>query len=108
MLAVEAARAAKTPTAATQTWPTATGTGSLELARGTAHITDTDGVALTGEQDLFGDAWDGRMWSGRMWSGRMWSGDTWSGRMWSGNAWSSAQWGGDQDPLVPLAEVTSP
>jgi serine protease AprX len=138
VLAVEAARAAKTPTTATQTWPTATGTGSLELARGTAHITDTDGVALTGEQDVFGQAWDGRMWSGRMWSGdswtaegwlgrmwsgrmwsgdswtgrmwsgRMWSGDTWSGRMWSGNAWSSVQWGGDQDPLVPLSEVTSP
>jgi serine protease AprX len=138
LLAVEPARAAKTPTAATQTWPTATGTGSLELARGSAHITDTDGVALTGEQDVFEQAWDGRMWSGRMWSGdswtaegwlgrmwsgrmwsgdtwtgrmwsgRMWSGDTWSGRMWTGNAWSSAQWGGDQDPLVPLSEVTSP
>ena len=26
----------------------------------------------------------------------------------SGNAWSSVQWGGDQDPLVPLSEVTSP
>jgi serine protease AprX len=138
VLALEAARAAKTPTVATQTWPTATGTGSLEAARGSAHITDTDGVALTGEQDVFGQTWDGRMWSGRMWSGdswtaegwlgrmwsgrmwsgegwtgrmwsgRMWSGDTWSGRMWTGNAWSSAQWGGDQDPLVPLSEVTSP
>jgi serine protease AprX len=138
LLELEAARAAKTPTAATQTWPTATGTGSLEAARGSAHLTDTDGVALTGEQDIFGQTWDGRMWSGRMWSGdswtaegwlgrrwsgrmwsgegwtgrmwsgRMWSGDTWSGRMWTGNAWSSAQWGGDQDPLVPLSEVTSP
>jgi serine protease AprX len=138
LLAVEAARAAKTPTGAIQSWPAASGTGSLELARGSAHITDTDGVALTGEQDVFGDAWDGRMWSGRMWSGdswtaegwlgrmwsgrmwsgdswtgrmwsgRMWSGDTWSGRMWTGNAWSSVQWGGDQDPLVPLSEITSP
>ena len=118
LLAVEAARTARTPTAATQTWPTATGNGSLEAARGSAHITDTDGVALTGEQDIFGQTWDGRMWSGwmwsgegwtgRMWSGRMWSGDTWSGRMWTGNAWSSAQWGGDQDPLVPLPQVTSP
>jgi subtilisin family serine protease len=118
LLAVEPARAAKTPTAATQTWPAATGTGSLELARGTAHITDPDGAALTGEQDAFGQAWDGRMWSGRMWSGdswtgrtwsgRMWSGDTWSGQVWSGNAWSSAQWGGDQDPLVPSSDLTSP
>jgi subtilisin family serine protease len=138
LLAVEPARAAKSPTGATQSWPTASGTGSLELARGSAHISDTDGVALTGEQDVFEQAWDGRMWSGRMWSGdswtaegwlgrmwsgrmwsgdtwtgrmwsgRMWSGDTWSGRMWTGNAWSSAQWGGDQDPLVPLSEVTSP
>ena len=138
VLALEAARAAKTPMAATQTWPAATGTGSLESARGSAHVTDADGVALTGEQDVFGQTWDGRMWSGRMWSGdswtaegwlgrmwsgrmwsgdswtgrmwsgRMWSGDTWSGRMWTGNAWSSVQWGGDQDPPVPPSEVTSP
>jgi serine protease AprX len=138
VLAVEPARAAKTPTAATQTWPTATGTGSLELARGTAHVTDESGAELTGEQDVFGDAWDGRRWSGRMrsgtswtadgwlgrrwsgqiwsgdswtgrrWSGQMWSGDTWSGRRWSSNTWSSVQWGGDQDPLVPLSELTSP
>ena len=138
VLALEAARAAKTPAAATQTWPAATGTGSLESARGSAHVTDADGVALTGEQDVFGQTWDGRMWSGRMWSGdswtaegwlgrmwsgrmwsgdswtgrmwsgRMWSGDTWSGRMWTGNAWSSVQWGGDQDPPVPPSEVTSP
>jgi serine protease AprX len=138
LLAVEPARAAKTPTGATQAWPTAAGTGSLELARGTAHVTDQNGVALTGEQDVFGQAWDGRMWSGRMWSGdswtadawlgrmwsgrmwsgdswtgrmwsgRMWSGDTWSGRTWSGNAWSSVQWGGDQEPLVPLSDLTSP
>jgi serine protease AprX len=138
VLAIEPARAAKTPAAATQSWPTAVGTGSLELARGSAHVTGADGATLTGEQDVFGDAWDGRMWSGRMWSGdswtadawlgrmwsgrmwsgdswtgrmwsgRMWSGDSWSGRMWSGNTWSSVQWGGDQDPLVPLSELTSP
>jgi Subtilase family len=106
---------------ATQTWPRSTGTGSLEAARGSAHVLDDQGQPLTGEQDALGEAWDasnltgrmwsgrmwsgrmwsgdgwsGRMWSGRMWSGRMWSGDGWSGRMWSGNVWSSAQWGGDQ------------
>lgn len=93
LLALEAARAARTPTTATQSWPTATGIGSLEAARGSAHITDADGVALTGEQDIFGQTGDGRMSSGRIWTG---------------NAWSSAQWGGDQDPLVPLSEVASP
>ena len=32
--------------------------GSLELSRGSDHITD-DGVVLTGEQDIFGHAFDG-------------------------------------------------
>ena len=36
-----------------QTWPSSVGTGSLELARGTDHVSD-DGVVLSGEQDIFG------------------------------------------------------
>ena len=34
-----------------------TGTGSLELARGTDHLT-ADGVVLTGEQDIFGHSFN--------------------------------------------------
>ena len=77
-----------------QTFPRATGVGSLELARGTAHVVSPDGVELTGEQDIFGGTWDGRTWSGASWSGTSWSGGDWNGRTWSGASWSGASWSG--------------
>ena len=88
----------------TQTWPVSAGTGSLELARGSDHLTD-DGVVLTGEQDIFGQAFDsatmataeaaGNSWSGGVWNGSTWSGSTWSGNSWSGNSWSGSTWSGN-------------
>jgi serine protease AprX len=90
------------------------GIGSLELARGTDHLT-RDGVVLVGEQDIFGhvfnsaamaaleaaDAswtggdWNGNSWSGNSWSGNSWSGNSWSGNSWSGNSWSGNSWSGN-------------
>jgi len=86
-----------------------TGTGSLELARGSDHLTD-DGVVLSGEKDIFGHAfsasamataeaaassWSGGTWNGNTWSGNSWSGNTWSGNSWSGNSWSGNTWSGN-------------
>jgi hypothetical protein len=107
---------------AVQTWPRSSGTGSLQLARGSV-LTEDEGVVLQGEQTIFGDAWNGgswatssfegtswtdgawngrtwsgRTWSGESWSGRTWSGRTWSGRTWSGNGWSAGEWGGSDAP----------
>ena len=102
---------AVTSVAASQAATNATGTGALELARGSAHLVD-NGVVLNGERDIFGDAistatlaskrtagtaWTGGTWNGRMWSGSSftasnWTATTWSGRMWSGRMWSSADW----------------
>ena len=96
-----------------QTAAPGTGTGSLELSRGSDHIT-RDGVVLKGEQDIFGkpfasDAmaaleaagnswsggtWNGSSWSGSSWSGNSWSGNSWSGNSWSGSSWSSSSWSG--------------
>ena len=45
-----------------QDFPSANGTGSLEAARGDVHLS-TVTSELTGEQDIFGNAWDGRRWS---------------------------------------------
>jgi serine protease AprX len=92
----------------------ATGTGTLEAARGSAHVNDgtTD---LTGEQDIFGQAWDsaawaaassagtawnggaynGNTWTGSTWSGNTWTGSTWSGNTWSGSTWSGSTWSGN-------------
>ncbi len=76
-----------------------TGLGSLELARGSAHVVDENGNELTGEQTIFGDPWDGLTWSRNTWSGNTWSGgdwmrNTWSGNTWSGNSWSGLTWSG--------------
>ena len=103
----------------TQHFAPSTGTGSLELARGTHHLT-SDGVTLTGEKDIFGatfdttkmarleaahsawtggifngNSWSGNSWSGNSWSGNSWSGNSWSGNSWSGNSWSGNSWSGN-------------
>jgi serine protease AprX len=102
-----------TNVAAAQAATNSTGAGSLEGARGSAHLVD-NGVVLNGEKDIFGDAistatlasrrtagtaWTGGTWNGRMWSGSTftasnWTATTWSGRMWSGRMWSSEVWSG--------------
>src|ERR687892_237844 len=88
---------------AVQTWPLATGLGSLEAARGSGHVTDgtTD---LVGEMDIFGSVWDGAAWSvaslaetswqGGLWNGKSWSGDSWSATGWAGKSWSGVTWSG--------------
>jgi len=78
----------------TQTWPQATGTGSLESARGSAHVVSPEGVELRGEMDIFGQPWDGSTWSGSSWSGSTWSGGVWNGSTWSGSTWSGSTWAG--------------
>jgi serine protease AprX len=85
-----------------------TGNGSLELARGTDHLSQ-NGVVLEGEQDIFGhpfnstamagleangSSWSGGMWNGSTWSGSSWSGSSWSGSSWSGSSWSGNSWSG--------------
>ncbi|MGH2728747.1 MAG: S8 family serine peptidase, partial [Actinomycetota bacterium] len=89
---LKAAAAAATPSYV-QTWATSTGNGSLEASRGSAHVS-MDGVELNGEQDIFGNAWDGTSWSGTSWSGTSWSGTSWSGTSWSGTSWSGTSWSG--------------
>jgi subtilisin family serine protease len=100
-----------------------TGTGSLESARGSDHLS-ADGIVLNGEQDIFGhpfsapamavleatgsswsdgiwngstwsgSSWSESGWSGSSWSGMRWNGSTWSGSSWSGSSWSGMRWGG--------------
>ena len=94
-----------TPALTAQLHTPATGTGSLDAARGSARVVDPDGVTLSGEQDIFGQAWDpatwsaasllGNSWSGGTWNGNSWSGNSWSGNSWSGNSWSGNSWSGN-------------
>jgi serine protease AprX len=91
----------------------ATGLGSLEAARGSAHVSSND-VVLNGEQDIFGQAWNapswaaasaagsawtggtynGHSWTGSSWSGHSWTGMTWDGHSWTDNDWSGHSWSG--------------
>jgi serine protease AprX len=93
-----------TPPALWRAIPWSDGSGSLEASRGTEHLA-ADGVALSGEQDIFGAPFDsdamakleanGRSWSGGTWNGNSWSGNSWSGSSWSGNSWSGNSWSGN-------------
>ena len=107
---------AATPSAllSAQSFALSTGTGSLDLSRGSIHVTDPNGTSLAGEQDIFGQAWvgatfsaslaadaawtggtfNGMGWSGMGWSGMSWSGMSWSGMGWSGMGWSGSDWSG--------------
>jgi serine protease AprX len=87
------------PVAYVQAATGATGTGSLEAARGSAHVNDGFGD-LTGEQDIFGHAWNPASWSaasaaGTAWSGGTWNGNTWTGNTWTGNTWTGNTWTGN-------------
>jgi serine protease AprX len=121
MLDLHAARDAATPRAV-QTWPRATGLGSLEAARGSMNL-EYDGARLEGEFDVRGRTWDpvawsraaaaGTTWTGASlkgsttsdgaWNGLGWyesgpatalGGFTWSGHSWSGMTWSGMTWAG--------------
>jgi serine protease AprX len=113
MINVNAAAGAWVPFGSTQSWAPATGTGSLEQARGGDHVA-MDGVELTGEQDIMGQPWDGAAWAsasaaaaawnGGMWNGADWTGSCfcgtdavitdWTGKSWTGKSWTGKSWTG--------------
>jgi serine protease AprX len=91
-----------------QRWPRASGTGSLDGARGGVRV-EVGGSVLEGEHDILGAAWDGEEWAEKAgrgsswddgeWNGRTWTGgclcaDSWSGPAWSGLSWSGLSWSG--------------
>jgi serine protease AprX len=97
-----------TPANATQSFALSTGIGSLEMSRGSVHVT-VAGREVRGEVDIRGKAfnatswaaglkngtnWNGVSWSGVSWSGVSWSGVSWSGVSWSGVSWSGVSWSG--------------
>jgi len=87
-----------------------TGTGKLELARGSSHV-GMDGVTLKGEQDIFGAKFTSKTWAptslagtawtaSGSWNGTPWTGTgfdatgNWAGRTWVAKSWTGADWAG--------------
>jgi serine protease AprX len=95
-----------------QNFTPSTGTGKLELSRGTDHIAITDtatGVTtdLTGEQDIFGHAvntfalanleagataWNGGTFNGNAWTGSGWTTSDWASSSWRSSSWRASSW----------------
>ena len=95
VLDIKGAFEAATPSAvrAKQTWPAATGTGTLEAARGGSHVVDpASGTRLSGEVDAMGNPWDARSWRSAAEAEKAWTGGTWNGRTWTGSDWSGSSW----------------
>lgn len=113
-----AAAQASAPHIAAPAAPAATGTGSLEAARGGAHVL-ADGVPLTGEVDVWGTAWSLTGWSDRgstfngtpvagvgftaastaagrrttlIWEGRKWADHGWSAQTWTNSTFAGRKW----------------
>jgi serine protease AprX len=117
-LDIASAMTAATPYYSTQKDIAATGLGTLEGSRGTAHVADSDtGEVLIGERDIFGAPWvgatwvplarDAKAWKGGSWNGNVWTGSTfdsaaagaktwvsvpWTARTWSGQLWTARTW----------------
>src|SRR3712207_4343600 len=78
-----------TSVAAAYSYTNSSGAGSLEGARGTAHLVD-NGVTLSGEKDIFGDAISTGTLASKRTAGTAWTGGTWNGRMWSGSSFTGS------------------
>jgi len=93
--AVEVAtkKADKNAPVGTQTWPQATGLGSLDAARGGSHLFDPEtGDTLAGEVDVLGTPWDPAAWAAASAAGTAWEGGEWMRARWSGDTWTSDGW----------------
>jgi len=114
--AVKKAATSRTPSntllAATQNYTPASGTGSLEAARGGANLVDSDtGDELSGEVDIQGLPWDGATWAqqsaqGQSWSGGTWNRARWSGDSWTANGWARARWSGSSWTRARWSDVS--
>jgi serine protease AprX len=71
--------------------PWGTGTGSLEASRGSFHVVvgdETTGeVALAGEVDVFGQAWNGANWATLSEKRKSWKDGAWLGASLTGPKW---------------------
>ncbi len=98
------------PMAVVDPAPWSTGTGSREVSRGSFHVvagnTTTGEVTLSGEVDVFGQAWDAADWARtardrKSWHDGEWRGTTLTNRGWSDvgkgqrKVWATATWTAD-------------
>jgi serine protease AprX len=90
LIDLRAARDAATPKAV-QSWPRASGQGTLEGARGSANL-EYEGTRLEGEIDVRGQAWNPAVWASAAAAGTTWTGGSMKKGTWTGGAWNGSDW----------------
>jgi serine protease AprX len=95
---VVAASAAPTPLLR-QSWPTSTGKGTLQGARGSQRLYDGK-AELTGEKDIFGVGWKAGTWAAKSSSRTAWGAGSWNGSAWAGSGWTGTSWASLTWPVV--------
>jgi serine protease AprX len=112
LINLAAARTAALPTASASAQPytPSSGTGSLDVSRGSAHLQDGS-VVLDGERDIFGRAFNSSTMASAeatatSWQGGTWNGGTWTGSSWSGTYWTTAAWSGTTWAGTPWSSIT--
>ena len=82
----------------------ALGTGTLDAARGGIYVSD-NGIDLTGERDIFANAWNPltyvpasttvTVWNLGQWRHARWTADTWAtSTVWGTTTWTATDWAG--------------
>jgi serine protease AprX len=104
VLDLRRASAVTAPASTAQPFTASTGLGSLEAARGGAHVR-LGGSDLTGERTAFGAAWSASAWASAASAGATWTG----GAAPSGGSWSTWAWLGSSlaDPATGGTATTS-
>lgn len=92
LIDVEASRRL-TPRRATQRFAPSIGDGSLEAARGSAHL-GVDGEWLDDERDIHGQPFDSAAWAQRASAGTSWDDGRWNGAQWTDPEWADGRWTG--------------
>jgi serine protease AprX len=91
------------PLTSTETW--GTGTGSLEAARGDAHVV-IGSTRVQGEYDVLGQSWNGSAWAKLAETHRAWQDGTWRGETLTGRNWQAA--GAHQPKSWPTTAWSAP
>jgi serine protease AprX len=92
------------PAAPAASW--GNGSGSIEAARGSAHVAAGDAV-LSGEVDVFGVPWNGAQWAKEDGDKHAWKNGTWRGETLTGKGWRDSGHGRKSWPTTTWTLTTA-
>ncbi|MGB8651835.1 MAG: S8 family serine peptidase [Mycobacteriales bacterium] len=95
-----AAAVTATASEATQRFPRADGTGSLDASRGSAPLGAQEaqhGCSVNGQASadsgFRGQSWGSQSWASQSWASQSWASQSWASQSWASQSWASLTWG---------------